>query len=160
MTDYENMELRSEKVRNIIGQVPSELATGGTFYVIFLLLVLLTATAAIPYPENIPARITVTHEGWTEAYAEALIPYRFITRIERGMEIEVEMEGYSARKYGYNRGEIEAIEDSVICRDGNNYFRACLRLVPPLRYGIKQQMQGVANITVANRSILQYIIWK
>lgn len=160
MTDYENMELRSEKVRNIIGQEPPELATGGTLYVILLLFFLLAATAAIPYPENIPARITVTHEGWYEVHAEALIPYRFINRIKRGMEIEVEMEGYAARKYGYNRGKIEAIGDSIICRDGNNYFRACLRLIPPLKYGIKQQMQGVANITVANRSILQYIIWK
>lgn len=30
MTEYENIELRSEKVRNIIGRVPPELVTGGT----------------------------------------------------------------------------------------------------------------------------------
>lgn len=160
MTDYENMELRSEKVRNIIGQVPSELATGGTVYIILLLVTLLVATAAIPYPETITAKVNVTYKDWKELHAEALVPYRFVTRIERGMEIQVEMEGYAAQKYGYNRGKIEAIEDSVICQDGNNYFRAYLRLVPPFRHGIKQHMQGVASITVANRSILQYIIWK
>lgn len=160
MTDYENMELHSEKVRNIIGQMPSEWATGGTVCIIILLVFLLATTASIPYPETIPAKVCVTHKDWDEVHAEALIPYRFITRVKRGMEIEVEMEGYDARKYGYNRGQIKAIEDSLICRDGNNYFRAHLWLRTTMQYDIKLHMQGVANITVADRSILQYMIWK
>lgn len=160
MTDYENMELRSEKVRNIIGQVPPELATGGTVYIILLLVFLLAATAAIPYPETITAEVNVTYKDWKEVHAEALVPYRFITRIGKGMDIQVDMEGYTAREYGYSHGKIEAVEDSIISRDGENYFRIYLQLRHPMKYEVKQHMQGVANITVTNRSILQYIIWK
>lgn len=67
MTEYENIELCSEKVRNIIGRVPPELVTGGTAYV---------------------------------------------------------------------------------------------RLRTPMKYDIKLNMQGAATITIADRSILQYILGK
>ncbi len=160
MTEYENIELRSEKVRNIIGRVPPELVTGGTAYVIFLLVALFVATAAIPYPENIRAAVIVTHKDREGAHAEALIPYRYITRLKTHTEIQVEMEGYAAQKYGHKRGTIVAIEDSLISRNGNSYFRAYLTLKAPMKYDIKLNMQGVGTITVANRSILHYIIWK
>lgn len=160
MTEYENIELRSEKVRNIIGRVPPELVTGGTAYVIFLLVALFVATAAIPYPENIRAAIIVTHKDREGAHAEALIPYRYITRLKTHAEVQVEMEGYTAQKYGHKRGTIEAINDSLISRNGNSYFRAYLRLRTPMKYDIQLNMQGVATITIADRSILQYIIWK
>lgn len=160
MTEYENIELRSEKVRNIIGRVPPELVTGGTAYVIFLLVALFVATAAIPYPENIRAAIIVKHKDREGAHAEALIPYRYITRLKTHTEIQVEMEGYTAQKYGHKRGTIEAINDSLISRNGNSYFRAYVRLRTPMKYDIQLNMQGAATVTIADRSILQYILGK
>lgn len=160
MTEYDNIELRSEKVRNIIGRVPPELATGGTVYIAFLLFVLFIAAAIIPYPENIRTGIIVTYKDRQHIQAEAYIPYRFINRIENGTDIIVEMEGFTAQRYGYNSGVIEAVEDSLISRNGTNYFRAYLTLKVPFKYDVKWNMQGVATITISDKSILQYMLGK
>lgn len=83
MTDYENIELRSEKVRNIIGKVPSELVRGGTGFIAVILLLLVLAASFIPYPENIKANVNVTAVDYDDVIAEALIPYRYITKIKK-----------------------------------------------------------------------------
>lgn len=157
MKEYENIELRSEKVRNIIGKVPPKLAMGGTVYIAFLLFVLFIAAATIPYPENIRTGIVVTSKDKRHIHAEAFFPYRYITQIEKGTSISIVMEGYAAQKFGFNSGEIEAMEDSVISLNGNSYFRIYLTLKAPLKYKISQNMKGIATITITDRSILQYI---
>ncbi|MBP1615269.1 MAG: hypothetical protein H6Q13_2717 [Bacteroidetes bacterium] len=52
-------ELRSEKVRNIIGQVPSVLIRNGTLIICVVLVVMLTISVFVPYREIIPIQIKV-----------------------------------------------------------------------------------------------------
>lgn len=59
MEEKKNIELRSEKVRNIIGQIPSVWIRYGTLMIGVALLVLLFISAFIPYRETIPVRIRV-----------------------------------------------------------------------------------------------------
>lgn len=59
MEEKKNIELRSEKVRNIIGQIPSVWIRYGTLMIGMALLVLLLISAFIPYRETIPVRIRV-----------------------------------------------------------------------------------------------------
>ena len=158
MPEYDNIELRSEKVRNVISKVPPELVTGGTIYIVFQLFALFIATALIPYPENIRAKIIVTSIDREQVYAEALIPYCYITRIDQGTSINVELEGYATQRYGYNSGTIKAIEDSVVSRNGSSYFLAHLALKVPFKYKVKRNMQGIVTITIPDRSILIYIL--
>ncbi len=64
MDENKNIELRSEKVRNIIGQVPSVLLRYGTFIIGIVLLLLLMIAYFIPYHEviTITAVIKTTPE--------------------------------------------------------------------------------------------------
>lgn len=158
MKENETIELRSEKVRNIIGKVPPGLVRNGTIYIVLLLLMLVSGAAFIPYPENVRARINVMDTGQSNIRAEAFIPYRFITRIKRGATLRAEMEGYDAREFGSIGGVIESVEDSVINRNGNNYFRVYLSMQKPWKYKVQREMQGIATITVSDKSILQYIV--
>lgn len=160
MAEYENIELRSEKVRKIISKVPPALATGGTIYIAFLLFALFIAAALIPYPENIRIGIAVTSVERKQIHAEAYIPFRYITRIEEGTNIHVEMEGYTAQKHGYNHGTIEKIENNLISHNGNSYFRVTLKLNAPFKYKVEKEMKGVATLTISDKSILQYILGK
>lgn len=82
MTEYDNIELRSEKVRNIISKVPSELVTGGTVYIALLLMMLFVAAMLIPYPENIRAVTIVTSVDRRSIQADAYIPFRYVNRIK------------------------------------------------------------------------------
>lgn len=158
MTEYENFELRSEKVRNIIGRVPSASVMGGASYIAFLLFALLIATVLIPYPENIHTGVIITDKDRRHIYAETLIPYQYITQIKKGTDIYIEFEGRPTLKYGRNSGIIQATEDSLIQRNGNSYFRAYLVLDTPLKYNVYKNMKGTATLTLANNSFLLYLL--
>ena len=84
MADFNNIELRSEKVRNIIGKVPPEIIRTGIGDITVILLILILAAFFIPYPENIKATATVTGTDVTGCiHAEVLIPYRYITKVKK-----------------------------------------------------------------------------
>lgn len=161
MTEYDNIELRSEKVRNIISKVPSELVTGGTVYIALLLLILFMAAMLIPYPENIRAVTTVTSVERRSIQADAYIPIRYINRIEKGTEVCVELEGFTAQEYGYNHGWVtEVRKDSLISQDGRNYFYVSLVLEAPFKYEVQPRMQGVCTITMTDKTLLLYLFQK
>lgn len=54
-----SIELRSEKVRNIVGQIPSLLIRQGILIIGLVLLVLLGISAFIPYKKTIPVKISI-----------------------------------------------------------------------------------------------------
>jgi|GEM_PF-1377692 len=54
-----SIELRSEKVRNIIGQIPPVLIRSGTLIICVVLLVLLAISAFIPYRETISIQVKI-----------------------------------------------------------------------------------------------------
>lgn len=47
-----DIELRSEKVRNLLGEIPSSLVRWGTVIIIAILLILLLVVCFIPYPHS------------------------------------------------------------------------------------------------------------
>ena len=47
-----DIELRSEKVRNLLGEIPSSLVRWGTVIIIDILLILLLVVCFIPYPHS------------------------------------------------------------------------------------------------------------
>ena len=47
---HSNMELRSEKVREIFGEIPSVLVRWGTVIIVIIFLVLILIVCFIPYP--------------------------------------------------------------------------------------------------------------
>ena len=49
----DNIELRSEKVRNVIGKVPPRLVSLGTIVITIIVLALAVAFYKIPYPISI-----------------------------------------------------------------------------------------------------------
>ncbi|MDE6077197.1 MAG: hypothetical protein K2G29_05640 [Muribaculaceae bacterium] len=49
-TTHDNIELRSEKVRKLIGEIPPSLVRWGTAIIAILFLALLAAVYFLPYP--------------------------------------------------------------------------------------------------------------
>lgn len=116
------------------------------------------AVALIPYPENVTAEVSITDVNQSYIHAETLISYRYITQIKKGAVLQIEIEGYPSREFGYTSGVIASVEDSIVRHDGNNYFRALLSLKRSPKYDVYRNMQGIATITISDHSILQYIL--
>ena len=73
------IELRSEKVRHIIGEIPSGIVRYGITIITIVLLVLLVGAYFIPYPEIISAKIEMTdrQQGTVD------IPYKYVNTVKK-----------------------------------------------------------------------------
>ena len=152
MADNE-IELRSEKVRHIIGEIPSRIVRYGITIITIVILGLLIGAYFIPYPETISAKVQVinAHQG------AITIPYKYVNTIARGMTANIEFEGYDAETYGVANGVITATSHIPLQTAEGNVFTAQVRITD-CKYNLISGMTGTASILVSNESILQRII--
>ena len=147
------IELRSEKVRHIIGEIPSRIVRYGITIITIVILGLLIGTYFIPYPETISAKVQMTnaHQG------TITVPYKYVNTIARGMTANIEVEGYDAETYGVANGVITATSHIPLQTEVGSVFTAQVSMLD-CRYKIISGMTGTAFILVSNESILQRII--
>lgn len=149
-----NIELRSENVRKIIGQIPSRLVRHGILVIALVLALLLAAAALVPYPDTVACRVQAQDDG---TRATALLPYRHIGTLRPGMEAVIEWEGYRAADYGYQSARVDSLLPDVVPTPEGNAFRLVLRLQPdslPVRRG----MTGQVSLVVRRGTLLQKVL--
>ncbi|GAA2997233.1 hypothetical protein [Prevotella corporis] len=147
------IELRSEKVRHIIGEIPSRIVRYGITIITIVILGLLTGAYFIPYPETISARIEMAdeHQGTID------IPYKYVNWVTKGMTANIEFEGYDAETYGVANGVITATSHLPLQTAEGSVFTVQVRITA-CRYKLVSGMTGTASVLVSNESILQKII--
>lgn len=155
MADIDNIELRSEKTRQIIGMVPSGIVRYGTLIITIIIAVLLAVSYFVPYPENLQADTTVEINTDGEVNVCAYIPYSHIKTIHEGMSAEIEFEGYPSADYGYVSATISHIDKNVQNINGQNYFKVYLNSQSNNTIALFEGMNGTANILISNKSVLQ-----
>ena len=138
----DKIELRSEKVRHIIGEIPSRIVRYGITVITIVVLILLVGAYFIPYPETVGA-ITV--------------PYQYVGTLEKGMSVGIELEGYDTETYGPTNGTIAEISPTPRQTQDGNVFTAevCIK---ECKYNPMGGMTGTASILVSNGSVLQRIL--
>ena len=152
MTDSK-IELRSEKVRHIIGEIPSRIVRYGITVITIVILGLLIGAYFIPYPETISAKVQMTN-----AYQGAItIPYKYVNTIASGMTANIEFEGYDAATYGTANGKIIATSHTPRQTASGSVFMAQIK-VTACKYKLVSGMAGTATILVSNESVLQRIV--
>ena len=147
------IELRSEKVRHIIGEIPSGIVRYGITIITIVLLVLLVGAYFIPYPETISARIEMADRR----QGTVAIPYQYVNTVKKGMNVSIELEGYDTEMYGVTNGTITAISSTPQHTVNGNIFVAKVN-VKNCKYNIEGGMAGTASILVSNESMLQRIL--
>lgn len=158
MADIDNIELRSEKTRQIIGMVPSGIVRYGTLIITIIIAILLTVSYFVPYPENLQANATVVVDADGMLNVCAYIPYSHINTIHEGMSAEIEFEGYPSADYGYVSATISHIDKNVQNINGQNYFKVYLNSQSNNTITLLEGMNGTANILISNKSILQKLL--
>ena len=147
------IELRSEKARHIIGEIPSGIVRYGITIITIVLLVLLVGAYFIPYPETISARIEMIdrQQGTVD------IPYKYVNTVKKGKNVSIELEGYDTEMYGAANGTITATMHTPRQTAAGNVFTAQVK-VTDCKYNLISGMTGTASILVSNESILQRIV--
>ncbi len=155
------LELRSEKVRKIIGNIPSGIVRNGTTVIVIIIFALLLAAFYIPYPESVKVKARITSVINGEYQITGYVPYSFINDIKENMSVQVEFEGYNSRNYGFQKGIIHNINKEIITIDGINYFSILVLIKTNDKIlTIQERTNGIASILVSNKSIVQYAIEK
>jgi len=146
------IELRSEKVRHIIGEIPPGIVRYGITIITIVIIGLLVGAYFIPYPETISTRIEMTnaHQG------TIAIPYKYVNTITKGMTANIEFEGYDAETYGTADGTITATSHTPRQTATGSVFMAQVR-IKDCKYKLVSGMTGTASILVSNESVLQRI---
>ena len=147
------IERRSEKVRHIIGEIPSKIVRYGITIITIVILGLLVGAYFIPYSETISAKVQMTnaHQG------TITVPYKYVNTIAKGMTANIEFEGYDAETYGVANGVITATSHLPLQTAEGSVFTVQVRITA-CRYKLVSGMTGTASVLVSNESILQKII--
>jgi hypothetical protein len=151
----DKIELRSEKVRHIIGEIPLRIVRYGITIITIVILGLLVGAYFIPYPETISAKIQMTNTR----QGTITVPYKYVNTIARGMTANIEFEGYDAETYGAANGIITATSHTPRQTAEGSVFTAQVRITD-CKYKIISGMTGTAFILVSNKSVVQRIIQK
>ena len=147
------IELRSEKVRHIIGEIPSRIVRYGITVITIVILGLLIGAYFIPYPETISAKVHMT-----SAYQGTIaVPYKYMNTMARGMTANIEVEGYDAETYGVANGVITATSHTPRQTAEGSVFTVQVRITD-CKYKLVSGMTGTASILVSNESVLQRIV--
>ncbi|RGN31393.1 HlyD family secretion protein [Bacteroides oleiciplenus] len=154
----ENIELRSENIRKIIERIPPTLIRSGIGIITLIFVLLLAAAAFVPYPETLEGEVTIEENDNENTYAKGLLPYTFITQVKKDMSVEIELEGFNAREYGYQHGIISYVSPEVITNNKKNYFAFIIILKEnPF---IQKGMKGYVSVILSNKTLLERIISK
>ena len=149
----DKIELRSEKVRHIIGEIPSKIVRYGIMIITVVILGLLAGAYFIPYPETISAKVQMTNAR----QGTIAVPYKYVNTLARGMTVNIEFEGYDAETYGVANGVITATSHIPLQTAEGSVFTAQVRITD-CKYNLISGMTGTASILVSNESILQRIV--
>lgn len=155
MADIDNIELRSEKTRQVIGNMPKGIVRYGTTVISLIIIVLLVVSYFVPYPENLQTDATVEINTDGHVKVCAYVPYSNINTIHEGMSTQIEFEGYPSADYGYVSATISHIDKNVQNINGQNYFKVYLNSQSNNTIALFEGMNGTANILISNKSVLQ-----
>lgn len=149
----DRIELRSEKIRQIIGEIPSGIVRYGIMIITIVVSGLLVGAYFIPYPESISAKVHMTNA----CQGTIVIPYKYVNTVEKRMKVNIELEGYDVETYGIAHGIITASSRTPRQTATGNVFTAQVRITD-CKYKPVKGMNGRASILISNESVLQRII--
>lgn len=115
--ESDNIELRSEKVRDVIGKVPPRLVSLGTVVITIIVLALAIAFYKIPYPISIEANGEVINQRTIQV----LVPYKYLYLFDEPRTANVSFESNDNAAYNCN---IISHNAKLIHREDGNCFMA------------------------------------
>ena len=148
----DNIELRSEKVRNVIGKVPPRLVSLGTVLITVIVLALALAFYKIPYPISIEA----TGEVINQRTVQVFVPYKHLYLFDEPRTAHVSFEGNDDASYSCN---VISHNAKLIHREEGNYFMAIATVSTQGRNTpvLQKYMKADVRVIISNQTLWQQV---
>ncbi len=155
--EIKQIELRSEKVRNIIGQVPPVLLRYGITIIGVSLLMLIGISAFIPYQSTVDIRITVKQDTSGVLHYTAHIPQSAMDKHTQFLEIVAETASDIALPVRYR---IVNISDTVTLSEQEAWHTAAISPKGNISRSIhlENTVTVPATILLKKKSILTWVL--
>lgn len=148
----DNIELRSERVRNVIGKVPPRLVSLGTVLITVIVLALALAFYKIPYPISIEA----TGEVINQRTVQVFVPYKYLYLFDEPRTAHVSFEGNDDASYSCN---VISHNAKLIHREEGNYFMAIATVSTQGRNTpvLQKYMKADVRVIISNQTLWQQV---
>lgn len=160
----ENIELRSEKVRNIIGQIPSRIIRSGITVIFIIVIFLLTGSYFFHYPDKVEGTAYLHSDSINLFFAKVNVPYRCIGKISKGQNVNIELEGYPVNNFGLLKGSITEVLPFPLEENGESYFIVQAKLNNGMKSTQNKSipfylnLKGNAKIIVGKQRLLEKLL--
>ncbi len=150
--DFDNIELRSEKVRNVIGKVPPRLVSLGTVIITIIVIALGIAFYKIPYPISIEANGQVVSDSTVQVF----VPYKYLYLFNDSRTANVSFEENEEIIY---QCKITSHNTKLIHREDGNYFMAMgvVRLSGKGSTMLQKHQKANVRIIVSDKTLWQQV---
>ncbi len=151
--DLDNIELRSEKVRNVIGKVPPRLVSLGTVIITVIVLALAVAFYKIPYPISIETNGEVVNHRMVQVF----VPYKYLYLLNETRTAYVSFEGYDNISYQF---DVTSHNPKLVHKEDVNYFvaTATINAQGNNRKSVLQKyMKADVRIIISNKTLWQQV---
>ncbi len=149
--DIDNIELRSEKVRHIIGQVPPALVRTGTMVITLIVIALAVAFYTIHYPITIEAQGMVTRND----SVELLVPYKYLYLFDEPRTACITLEGQDEDTAPIVCS-VTSHNENLLIVDGNHYFTAKTH-IRSNGSNVQPGLKVSARIVVSDKTLWQQV---
>ena len=149
--DIDNIELRSEKVRHIIGQVPPDLVRTGTLIITLVVIALAVAFYTIRYPITIEAQGKVMRND----SIELLVPYKYLYLFDEPRTARITLEGQDD-DVAPIVCPITSHNDKLLVVGENHYFTAKTR-IRSNGSNVQPGLKVSARIVISDKTLWQQV---
>lgn len=148
-----SIELRSEKVRNIIGQIPSRTIRTGIMVIFVVLLVLLTGAYFFKFDYTIDVSAQLyTHSNQVRYTLE--IPQNKIKHIKAGQKLIITVHNQSSFT-----ATVQNIDSTLHINRQQSYFRV-QGVVENRQLKIDEPVKARAKIHISKINVIDYVLLK
>lgn len=151
--EFDNIELRSEKVRNVIGKVPPRLVSLGTVIITIIVLALAVAFYKIPYPISIEANGEVINQRTIQVF----VPYKYLYLFNEQRTAHVSFEGYDNISYQF---DVTSHSTKLVHKEDGNYFVAIATINTQgnsRKSVLQKYMKADIRIIISNKTLWQQV---
>ena len=151
MREVDDIELRSEKVRNIIGQVPSLVIRTGIAVLFFVLTSLLTGAFFFKFDQFVAAKVTLNSHNDTVFY-RIEIPQSKFKLVDKGQKVVISIN--NEKRFD---STILSVDTTLHVNKRHSYFLAHGILNQPA-IRLDEPIDGNAKINVGETNLVEYVL--
>jgi hypothetical protein len=143
--------------------MPSLVIRSGIAVLFIVFVLLLIGSYFFPYTETIQVSAQIISSKDSSYSAKVEIPIALQAKIEQGLPVMIEIEGYTKNKYGQILGYIARKDSITVMKEGHKYLIAFLNLPDNLRLSNGKiisyypSMQGNATILLKKERLLKVV---